>query len=471
MPAADPEQLDLFDVMRYEQLLSDFMNEHSDFDRLVKESAYPMPSNEPARLNELEELGHSPLRARESHPLISRVAIARSEIEHAVLTGNLSPIDPVIDVVNAGRAIEVFPDLGVLDLTDNDDYPDVAGEYVTRLLNEDESTDTLFELETAAVIRRNGFDVQLVKEGDVGGRDLIVVEDGVEVSVECKRKDRQVPFDESMEAIGKKISDRVWKAIDIGMDSWAVRISSDVAPQSQHVEELASALASVLQNQEDDRHVSVDGDEFTIVLEDYHNGPRVETRIEGPPALASEMVEVQAEIDPLGHLDYDIDSMDTEGHANVNIFVNEMGLMIISNAYIIAFDFPKYDFVRLNDWVTGTIRRAREQLSGNAPSIVFLDMHRAVFSQMQQREVESYHGGTVSQWERLVDEQIIGILKDSKSVNAVVFSSKSQQLEDGMVSFGRPIEAGAPVHSVINEDPAIELPPRIRRFIDGTKLH
>ncbi|AXG10856.1 PDDEXK family nuclease [Haloplanus rubicundus] len=462
-------ELDQYDVMRYEQLLSEFLDRHSNFEDQLSEWRKGLNRHgERVSLDEAPESEMSIANAREAHPLFSRIVTTREETNRYFRTGNIRMLLPVVDVIYAGRAIEVFDELGVIEADETG--PDIAEEYVQRLLNRDETLDALFELETASIFHRRGFDTKLVKEGSVGGRDIVVTEDCTDVSIECKRKTSQVPFDEKMEITGKTISDKVWNQINIGKDSFALRISSDTPPKDQHIDQLADSIAELLRNRWEENSVTVDGDKFHIELLDYYEGGRV-TEYEGRiPRTASEMDELREKIDPLGHLDHEIDPMDTDGHGDVQIFVNELGQVVVMNAYAMEFDFPKYDEIQLNDWVMNTIRSASSQVSGFQPSVVFIDLPYIVIEQMQRRETESYHGGTVSQWQRLANEQIIGLLNKSDSLNAIIFSSHSEQHGDNVVEMGRPIAVDSPIHSIFNIDPEEELPSRIKEFIEGSHV-
>ena len=465
----DAVEVNQYDVMRYEQILSEFLNVHSDFEDQLSEWGKGLNMHgERMSLNEAPESEMSIANAREAHPLFSRIATTREETNRYFTTGDIRMLLPVVDVINAGRAIEVFNDLGVIEADETG--PSIAEEYVQRLLNRDETLDALFELEMASIFHRHGFNTNLVKEGSVGGRDIVVTEDDTEVSIECKRKANQVPFDEKMEITGKTISNKVWNQIDIGKDSFALRISSDTPPKDQHIDPLADAIAELLRNRLEENSVTVDGETFHIELIDYYEGERMTEYEGGIPKTSSEIDELRKKVDPLEHLNHEIDSMDTEGHGDVQIFVNEMGQVVVMNAYLMEFDFPKYDEIKLNDWVMNTIRSASSQVSGFQPSVVFIDLPYIVIEQMLRRETESYHGGKVNQWERLVDEQIIGLLNKSSSLNAIVFSSHSEEHRENIIEMGRPIAADSPIHSVFNIDPEEELPSRVKEFIEGSHV-
>jgi len=468
-PGSASVKVDQYDVMRYEQLLSEFLNQHSDFEDRLSEWRSGRTRSERMRLEDAPESEMASANQREAHPLLYRIATTREETNQWFRTGKLKMLLPVVDVINAGRAVEIFDELDVIEAGGESDTG-IDEEYVNRLLNEDETLDSLFELEVAAIFHRGGFDTKLVKEGNVGGRDIVVTEDSIEVSIECKRKSMQVPFDEKMEITGRTISDKVWKQIDIGRDSFAIRISSDTPPEDEHIVEIADEIATVLQDRLEESYITVDGAEFQIELIDYYEGGRVTDYSGGIPSISSEVDNLREEIDPLGHLDHDIDPMDTDGHGDVQIFVNELGQVVVMNAYIMEFNFPKYEEIKLNDWVINTVRSASSQLSDHAPGVIFMDLPYIVIEQMQMRQVESYHGGEVSQWERLLDEQIIGLLNKSTSLNAVVFSSHCETSENGQFEMGRPIEVDSPIHSVINIDPEEELPPRFRSFIEGSHV-
>lgn len=462
-------ELNEYDVMRYEQTLSDFLNEHIEFEDQLSEWRKGLGRHgERMSLNEAPKSEMSIANAREAHPLFSRIATTREETNRYFTTGDIRLILPVIDVINAGRAIEVFNDLGVIEADETG--PSISEEYVQRLLNKDETLDALFELEMASIFHRHGFNTNLVREGSVGGRDIVVKEDDTEISIECKRKANQVPFDEKMEITGKTISDKVWNQIDIGKDSFALRISSDTPPEDQHIDQLADSIAELIRNRLDENFATVDGDTFHIELIDYYEGERVTEYESGIPKTSTEVDELRENVDPLEHLNHEIDPMDTEGHGDVQIFVNEMGQAVVMNAYVMEFDFPKYDEIKLNDWVMNTIRSASGQVSGFQPSVVFIDLPYIVIEQMLRRETESYHGGKVNLWERLVNEQIVGLLNKSSSLNAIVFSSHSEKRRENVVEMGRPIAAGSPIHSIFNIDPEEELPSRVKEFIEGSYI-
>lgn len=463
------EVIDQWDIMNFERYLSEFLDRHSDFEENVREWQSNMQRSERGSLEDLSNPNMSMLSKKEAHPLYSRVAITREEINNWFLTGDIKPILPVVQVINAGRAIEVFDELEVLDLSESSDKT-IEEEYVNRLLNEDESDDALFEIEMAGILHRNHFQVKLVKEGNTGGKDLVVTEDDTSISIECKRKGLQSPFDQKMQKIGYSISDKVWDQIDINKDSFAVRISSDDAPTEDDIEYIANEMAEVIGQKKNSGKVTIDEKEFTVELIDYYDGPRKIGEGITLPQSSSDLNDLRKEVGFLDHLNLDVDPMDTEGHGDLQLYVSDTGEAFIANAYIMEFDFPKYDEVKYNDWVHNTIRSASDQLSGQGPGVVFIDIPYVAIEQMKRRQTDSHHGGQVSQWERLIDEQLIGLLHKSNSLNAVVFTSQLQYSNQQRFDLGRPIEAESPVHSVINISPAEELPPNFREFIEGSQI-
>lgn len=95
--------------------------------------------------------------ATKAHPLNSSVATTREKVNQWLITKQLRRILPVVNVISAGRAVELFDKFGVLDLSGNSSEKTLSEEYVHRLLDENETLDALFELEAPAIFHRNGF--------------------------------------------------------------------------------------------------------------------------------------------------------------------------------------------------------------------------------------------------------------------------------------------------------------------------
>jgi len=110
-------KIDQYDIMRYEQLLSEFLDLHSDFEDQLSEWRSGLTRHgERLSLDEAPESEMSIAHAREAHPLFSRIATTREETNRYFRSGDIRMLIPVVDVINAGRAIEVFDELGVKNL-------------------------------------------------------------------------------------------------------------------------------------------------------------------------------------------------------------------------------------------------------------------------------------------------------------------------------------------------------------------
>lgn len=449
---------DVYDVMRYEQFLSEVLADYENFEARLAQWADGRDLGSQVNIGDISGGDMAYSHVPDGHPLFARVAITRDEATKALESDELTPILPVVDVYHTARGLERVGDLA--ETAEGASGEGLQADYARRLLAENESLDAMFELEVLTLLEAADFDVELAG-GDRTG-NLVVVETGAEVSLECRRMGAKSPFEKAIEFVGETVSERLWEAIDVGSSSFAVRVSSERAPTENHIDAIVDGIASLLESRDAQTTVSVGETQFRVELLDYYEGARVTNYTGGVPSRSSDAVALVEDIDPFAHLDCEMDPLKTEGHGDLKISVNEAGQLLVKNAYLIEFDFETHDELAYSDWLLRRVRSAARDLSGCPPGVVVVDVPHSAIEQMRHRGIGLDR--PESQWEQF-QAGVADLLENSRSVSAVVVTAPLPDVAEGL-DHGRPITAGSPVLTIFNPDPAEELPEGVRSFLE-----
>lgn len=409
-------------------------------------------------------------------PIPYMIQSARDAFDQYWRTGQLAWTDSVVNIATIGQAITLLEDAAIVDPDGNELDQGIEDIYPQRMWDEEHFWDVFFELEIAAVLKQVGFDVKLIHEGEQGGPDVLV--DGVDepIWIETKRKRDMAPEDEEWNRFRTLLMNRVWKQLDVGPDSFALRISSHDELSDADIDPLATAIAAVINDQEDGDRVHISGKTIDIELVDYHPGARtiepdaadgldlfgenlehidIQTISEqAQPAMLGQMLGTDA----FSHLNYEADPASAGGTGNFHARFTEDGLLEIVNAYVVEYDVPNEV-----DYATGvmsTINTSTSNLSGYAPAAAFIHVPFGRWKLLNDYDT-TYKGEAVTQRKR-IEISIKGILGCNPNIDAVVLTSRLvDRSGDGITSvrFGDPY---------FNKYPDTNTPDTFRTFLEDT---
>lgn len=409
-------------------------------------------------------------------PIPYMIQTARNAFDQYWRTGQLAWTDSVVNIATIGQAITLLEDAAIVDPDGNELEHGIEDIYPQRMLDEENFWDVFFELEIAAVLAQVGFDVKLVHEGEQGGPDVLVDDSDDQIWIETKRKRDLSPEDEKWTRFRTLLMNRVWKQLDIGPDSFALRISSEDELADAEIDPLATAIARVINDQEDGDRLHVSGKAIDIKLVDYYPGARIidPESDEGFDLFKDNLEHIDMQTlaeqaqpgilgqvlgtDAFSHLDYEADPARAAGTGNFYLRRTEDDLLKIVNAHVVEYDVPnEVDYAR---GVMSTINSSISNLSGYAPTASFIHIPFGRWTLLDDHDT-TYKGETVTQRKR-IEISIKGILGDNPNINAVVLTSRLvDRTGDGIssVRFGDPY---------FNRYPDTDTPDAFRTFLEDT---
>lgn len=391
------------------------------------------------------------------HPILVQIYNTRQAVWDFYSSGRLEFNDQVQDTITTGRALSQLQNTSIVTPDDEPVSNDLESVFGERLWKEDDYWDTVFELEIAATLERGDFNPHLVDEQNQTGPDVIVQDNGSDVWWECKRKRTKTKEEREQNWAIKEILDQLYAEADLDEDSLALELRGVRFLTADDVDDVVEAALSLVRPQNLDS-VAIEGGELEIELVDYFSGMR-ETSITPEWAEAiGEQINLGHAVDLFGHLDYEIDTSRTYGHAEAQMKVSDDGVLSVVNAYMFGVDCSEeIDYV---NWAMEPIKTARKKLTGHAPGVILVDIPTEKLNKMQEMETTDHKGNTVSLVKRL-EQRIIGQLADSDTISAICITSRESNVESGSYHSGRRIWC------IENIDPGVELSDDLLKFLKG----
>ena len=441
------------DILGHEITLSEFMSSVSAFDdaysEYSKERRTSSGSEKPTR-NSARSLGGS-------HPILLTIYNTRRAINEFFRTEELPINDQVKDTVAIGRAISNLESTPVVDPNGKLLSQGVSQEFAGRLWKEEDYWDTVFELEVASALEEANLGPKLVDERGKTGPDVIVESANNDVWIECKRKRPKTKEETEQESTINEIIDDIYNQVDIEKDSLAIEIRGPRLLRRPDVSKIVSTATELVENQKiQTKEVAIEEDTFEIELIDYYEGEYTTNIRPEWLKMVQEYIDIGNAVDIFSHLDYNIDSSESYGHAEAQFKVSEEGNIKIINGYMIGVNCSEeLDYVK---WIMQTIKSARSQLSGHPPVILFVDVPASKIQEMDDLYVTNHRGEEVSQDKRL-EERIYGQLNDSNTIGGIIITSR---INDTIESGFRQGRVGS---AYLDRDAETELPPELIEFL------
>ncbi|MDS0298241.1 hypothetical protein NDI76_05760 [Halogeometricum sp. S1BR25-6] len=360
------------------------------------------------------------------HEMVDWLETIRNRINHYFKTGQMEFDSVVRDFVILGRAIQETIDIPIVTPSGepvDESFSDIFGE---RIIQEENIWETVYELQTASFLKNRGLEPELIHEGEDSGPDISLGFEGTSISIECKRRR---PSDAIESNFGKQISDRINEGIDVGEDSFFVRLSGERPLTEEIVKPLAESAIQIVQKQGSRTTFEVEGAKYTVELVDYFTG-------EKEIALSiDELEQIMQFISPnsikqlLVPFDYDRLS---KGMEYTHMIKPSATKSTIKKAHVIDYDFPTISKDHFSK-VMNIIEEGRSDLSGHSPSVLFVRLPADEVDSMGSYMIEDHRGNEVSQLERL-EQRVHGQLKQSKSLNAIITESLYYETDIGTMS-------------------------------------
>lgn len=464
------EDVDPVDFMTFEREVVEFLGEEEVEDRL---EPYREEREQPAKSDDPNPAPNPSRRGPDPVPYM--IYNARRAFDKYWLTGELAFIRSILDIGTIGRALLELRDATIVDPGGNEIEQKLQDIYKQRLWEEENFWDAFYELEMASLFERGGFCSKPIYEGDQRGPDILIDEFDNPLWVECKRKRDLAPEDEDWNLFQLELMNMVWRNIDIGMDSFALRIQSETELFENQMETLAHEIVDVVNSQDDERRIIMDDNEINLTLIDYYSGARtIDFDPEGASGLKLfgnnfefiDMSEFANQAQPsivgqltahelYSHLDHDVDPNSTQGSANASVKLTEEGELKIGNAYVVEYDTPnEVDYSR---GIMSAINTSTSNLRDKSLSTAFIHIPMGRWNALENNYTE-YNGEKVTQRKR-VEISIKGILGKNPNINAIVLNSRLVDRSSGGVTsvrFGDPY---------FNKYPETSIPDEFERFL------
>jgi hypothetical protein len=374
---------------------------------------------------------------KELFPLIMNAEIGSHQISSGNV--NLAPMDfyystGVCHFITKLSDIQVVsPNGGSLDKT----FTEL---YAKEILDNPEAFwDIYYEMETLNSLETSGLDVYPIDESAVeaNGADILIDQDDDDFWVECKNKRSSTAYEWELERLSKQIADSVWRDHNlrdhIGDDSFVVEISSpedfsdeilnNQDKRNSFIDLVSEKVAEIIENRGSSFQVSFEDYSLEVELIDYYEGRReVELTDEQLQALSNRGA-VENFLNPFGHLDFDVDTIEGNGHATPYIErVEDSNTVQIFNTCVFSVDIPWN--IPYHDWVYSTVSDAVDQHPDQSNLIVYTKIPLGVIKQMMNEDTSepNHNGEIVKKWKRL-QQKIIGIFNRTNRVKAVVLTT------------------------------------------------
>lgn len=433
MASNQPGVIEPYDVMQYEQSLTEFLTAYC--------------SDE-----ELQE-----------YPLSNSLRATRDMINRFFRTGRFEFSRPVRNITVIGRTIDGIAGLEVVSPDRNTIKKGIEEVFAERLLKEENLWEVLYELEIAHVCKSNGFNTELIHEGADEGPDIFVNLDDQRIDIECKKRRTgntgQDNESEVAESILNEISDRMEFDTDNESSpelSYYLEISSNEPLLETAIDQIVDEAINVLSNEKSESTITVAGTDYKISLEDHFYG---EVDLDITTNDLDSMMEYLNE----RHIDMFLSPFDTNNFspnmsASPRFYVTEDGSVMGKGIHVVNINSPTIDEEYHSRVIEGTIKKGLGDLSGREPSVLFVSIPAYELEDMTRYMIDGYQGDRLLQAERL-DQMIEGKLKQSGSVNAIVLTATyfENQENKGQLSRGYKVFE--------NADTRKELPSEFREFL------
>lgn len=420
------------DIVEQEQRVVNFVGE-SKF-----ESKYNDFLSRKSNLGSEEKRRYSVWQLDSPHPLIRIMWETRKAYRENLLNEDIEFNGSMIDVDILGNAIKTLRGAEIVDIENEPVDSSLEDVFVHKLWDEDEIWDAVFEMEAAAIYKKRGYDVKLIEENHKGGADFLIDDFGEPIRFESKRKEPKTKEEEEWEDMKKEIIEGIVGELDLSDNHFALKISSDEDLEKEMTTDIARESVELIKNgNSEEISFKGGGKEIHVELQSHDSGPKTKASS-------------QRGVDALSHLEFDIDTTNSDYfHFEAQVKKKEDGDFLVDNAFIIGFDFPKY--VDYTDKVMNSAKRARKQLSGRPPAVIYIDVPYHKVERMS--ELSTYfREEEMSQINRMEDRIEKRLLNTSDTINAVIISSRVKSTSDGKAGTVR----RAKVHQ--NIGPEKELP-------------
>lgn len=358
--------------------------------------------------------------------LLDWLETVRNRINHYFKTGQMEFDSVIRDFVILGNAIQKTVDIPIVTPSGepvDESFYDIFGE---RIIQEENIWETVYELQTASFLENRGLEPELIHEGEDSGPDISLDFEGTSISIECKRRR---PSDVIESNFGEQISDRINEGVDVGDDSFFVRLSGERPLTEEVIEPIAESAIQIVQQQGSQITFEVEEAKYTVELVDYFTGEKEIALSIGELEQIMQFISPNTIKQLLVPFDYDRLS---KGMRYTHMIKPSATKSIMKRAHVIDYDFPNISEDHFNK-VMNIIEEGRSDLSGHSPSVLFVRLPADEVDSMGSYMIEDHHGNKVSQLKRL-EQRVNGQLKQSKSLNAIITESLYYETDIGRMN-------------------------------------